>query len=291
MEDHAVIGSPVETGTSTPHEIASTSPAIEAQTTETPTTLVDIPVTWRDSLPEEIRANKQLGKFDSLEKLAEGYINASSLIGKRMAEVDPAMLKTVFSPEEFAAFTKARGIPESFEGYDVDSFIPEAARKDERVMENLAGYKKLAHEIGLPAEHAAKLLQFELQMQEKSQEEFRQNNFASLTNTYGKDLSRADKVATRGAEALGGDELVSLLRTTGLASHPVVFKALLAAGEKMGEDSVPFNGGAASAPGGAADSAKAGLANLMKDPKFAQSWREGKPEAMATINALYARFN
>ena len=268
-----------------------TQPEVEAQTTETLLPAVETPVSWRDSLPEEIRGNKQLSKFDTLEKLAEGYINASALIGKRMDTVDINTLKTVFSPEEFADFAKAKGIPTSVDDYSFDDIIPEADRANEVVTDTLNTFKQMAHEMNLPADQAAKLIKFQIEASEKSVETFRQNNFATLTNTYGKDLTRADQVATKGARALGGDELVDLLTKTGMSSHPVVFKALLQAGERMSEDSVPFQGDAGSSlPGGVADSARQGLANLMKDPVFLRQYKEQRPEAMAQINALYSRF-
>ena len=50
----------------------------ELTATETPTTKVS----WRDSLPDDIKGNTSLEKFSDVSTLAKSYINAESMIGK-----------------------------------------------------------------------------------------------------------------------------------------------------------------------------------------------------------------
>ena len=41
-----------------------------------------VEVSWRDSLPEDIRDNSSLSKFTDVSTLAKSYINAEQMIGK-----------------------------------------------------------------------------------------------------------------------------------------------------------------------------------------------------------------
>jgi len=226
-----------------------------------------------DSLPEHLKANKGLSKFDSVEKLADAYVNASKLIGKRVTELTPVDIKGLLDPEDLAAVFRSNGVPASADEYQVAAGIPEDLARS---------LKSRAHELGVSQEALNGLIEFETSMAEavkaQRQEEWRSETFSK----FGRDLDPTLKIAKRAVEEFGGDSLRSFLNETGLGDHPAVIETFFKVGQTMRED-VPVEAPKAVSQGSDRDR----LAALMKDPDFIRQWREGRPEAAAKINALY----
>ena len=62
-----------------------------------------------DDLPEELRDDRTLHNFKSVDDLAKSYVEARKLMGKRLSDM---------TPEEISKFRADSGVPESPEAYD-----------------------------------------------------------------------------------------------------------------------------------------------------------------------------
>src|ERR1700733_5524743 len=58
---------------------------------------------WYDALPERLRTNKTIQKFDNHEKALDSLIHANQLLGKRIQEIPHAELREFISAEEIMA--------------------------------------------------------------------------------------------------------------------------------------------------------------------------------------------
>lgn len=244
--------------------------------------------TWRDQfLPEHLRNEPFFSRFDSPEKFAESALNAHRFVGRKLSDIPVDKLREMFSPEEIAQYHQARGIPENPDGYEI-SGLPEEITKIPQVQKAITDFKGLAHKLGMSPDVAQELVKFEYQLHQNAMEEAKQQNFASLSQTYGRNLEGADRVATEAVRALGGQELVDYMKQTGLAMNPKIFGAFVKLGQMMQNDRVPL----ANTTSGGGDSAiqiKTEIQRLYNDPQFYRQYRENNPQAHERINALYKR--
>ena len=101
--------SPAPTSSETPAPAAPAAPAAAADQT---------PTSWLEALPEELRADKTLSKYESLEALARGHVNATKRVGKpldRLVEIPEKPDDT----KGWDAVYKALGRPDTADGYGI----------------------------------------------------------------------------------------------------------------------------------------------------------------------------
>lgn len=129
--------------------------------------------------------------------------------------------------------------------------LPDGFVKDEVVLGEFQG---LAKELGLKGEHAQKLVDLHVKMQESFIAQVQQEQAAqaaewrkqveSDTATYGKQPYEAIvATATRAMERYGTPELRQVLNDTGLGNHPALIKFVYGIGKSMREDSVAGTSG------------------------------------------------
>ncbi len=120
---------------------------------------------WRDSLPEDIKANASLANFSDVGQMAKSFIEMKSYQGnsihvpgedagdeariqftqKLIDKAPNVMLKPDFNnAEQSVEFFRTLGMPEKAEGYEFTP--PEGAPINDA---KLAQFRELAHEIGL----------------------------------------------------------------------------------------------------------------------------------------------
>ena len=166
---------------------------------------------WLDSLSDDLKSVKSLQNFKSAEDLAKSYVNASSLLGKKVSE---------WAKEDVQALYTKLGRPETKDGY----VLPDEVGADVR---------ELAYEAGLTQEQA-KILADKIAIGQRLDE----------TQTYEAGLAQiaeAEKIlkaewgtaydtrlqmAKQAALELGGSEFLNAINDAGLGTNPAVLKTL-----------------------------------------------------------------
>ena len=208
----------VQTEASEPVEAVETQATEASTATETPTE----ETTETPATPEAEKATEATADSETAEK-AEGEGEAT---------------EEAKEPE---------GAPESYEPFALPEGMPEGFELDEKMGEAIA---TVSRELNLPQTSAQTLVSQLVPAVVQRQAE----QLADLEAQWAAEV-KADKefggtdyeknlgIANAGVKAVGGDELVGLLRQTPLGSHPLLVKAFKKVGDMVSEDS--FVGGSA----------------------------------------------
>lgn len=228
---------------------------------------------WAKIEDEAVRTVAQ-GK--SYEQLAKELHGAQSLIGKKSVGIPNKDSK----PEEWAAFHKARGVPDAVDGYNFDATkeaVLEGIPKD--VIESPDGwndaeekrFRELAKQSNLSDREANELLRRELEHRKaglmessKAHREAARVVTDHITEKYGPKAEGATQDASVAAKHLGFDEdVVSVINSAKGSSGEArakTFDFLVDMGRRLGEGGQPGNAGgsttALSAKGMTADQAR-----------------------------------
>ena len=194
---------------------------------------------WYDSLPEESFDNRSQGilrRFDSVDALAKGYINAFDLVGRDKIP----MPKT---PDEWQEVYGRLGRPEDPNGYEISiaESLPEPVQ--EMMNRNLDWFRTTAFDLGLNADQAIKLheaystfLSDELKNASDQVDDEMRTAEESLRRDWGQEFDTNMALANRAIEDLGGEALISLFEQNGLGRNPIVVKAFAIAGKQLSEE-------------------------------------------------------
>lgn len=192
--------------------------------------------TWRDDINEDIRDSADLTKFDTIEALAQGYINASQLIGRDKIPMPN-------SESEWEETYNRLGRPTDINGYDLKTLenMPEGLKGP--LEEAIPWFRKTAHEVGLNKGQAGKffskytdLITEQVREQtEKVNQEMAETKI-KLDTQYGDALPAKMVLANRAMDRFGGEELINLFTKTGLGRDPRIIKAFIGIGELIAED-------------------------------------------------------
>lgn len=180
--------------------------------------------TFHSSLPEDLGNHSVLKKYQSIEDLAKGTINASSLVGKKAEEFWKSE-----DPDVVATRRSIMGIPDSADGYELSK---PASMPDEIGFDDvqLNSYKTLAHEIGLTTEQASKLLEWDADRAQSKIGEVADNYKATVekaeTELRGDWGNKFDYNIGKIKQATDFLGLTEELNETGLANNPTVLKAI-----------------------------------------------------------------
>ncbi len=194
---------------------------------------------WYSDLPEDLRDNATLHKYQTPEEAMRGHVNLASKIGKdtlQMPETD----------EDREAIYTALGRPEASDGYSIERpEMPDGVPYDQ---ESEDFYRDLAFDAGLSDDQFKKFYDGEIK---RRLDGFDQVDTASkeyarkLNDGVEKELGSALPKYKSGAQAVmtkySDDGFVSLLESTEvdgykLGDHPVFFKAMGKIGlDMMGE--------------------------------------------------------
>ena len=220
-----------------------TTTQTETQATETTTTTA--PVTdWRAALTGDyapLATEKSLESFKGQDwnevgpHLAKAFVETKRMVG---AKTD-GMVRVPddkSSPEEVAAFNKARGVPDSPEGYTIKR--PELALTlgwDENAEKGFVG---AAHKAGFTPMQAQTVIDYYGQMEQARFEADREKERAAgaeLRKEWGTDFDAHMGRANRALSQYGGDELVEFLHTSKLGAHPLMVKAWAKVADDLAE--------------------------------------------------------
>tara|TARA_X000001382_G_scaffold83850_1_gene59342 strand:- start:13695 stop:14552 length:858 start_codon:yes stop_codon:yes gene_type:complete len=119
------------------------------------------PVTFIDSLPEDLRSEPSLKNFTDSASLAKSYVHAQRLIGADKI----AIPKGGSTPEEWRSVYTKLGAPETPEAYQFknkDFFEPEA----------LTVFQKQAYDAGLTGRQADQMVEYLANASQESENEY-----------------------------------------------------------------------------------------------------------------------
>ena len=127
---------------------------------------------WRDALPEDIREDKTLGRYDDQEKANRGLIEAQKEISRLKQDVRgraPATAVVVpgegATPDQIKAYHEAVGIPENADGYELSTTIIADPAHPERepvtIPEaDVTSFRELCHSQSITKAQATAVMDF-----------------------------------------------------------------------------------------------------------------------------------
>lgn len=260
---------------------------------ETQPSLVDEQVAsddWRTAIPEDLRKDPSLADIQDVAGLAKGYIHAQHMIGSDKVVIPPADA----TQEVLDKFYNALGRPEEASGYEVPTEnMPEMPMNEE-----LSGaFFQEAHRVGLNKQQAAALIRWQAEQVHQGFESGKQQHEDALVQAttqmrqeFGKAYDEKMEMAKNAARQYGGEELMTLLETTGLGNEPALIKAFANIGKAVSGDEIIGGGGRQGFIMSPAE-AKAQIANLKRDPTFMSSYQQagtaGHEEAVGEMSKLF----
>ncbi|MDW9762155.1 hypothetical protein GOB02_21700 [Sinorhizobium meliloti] len=196
---------------------------------------------WRDSLPEDIRASTSLSKFETLEGFAKSYVNLERMLGSEKVPVPKEG-----DEEGWKRFYKAGGLPDDPNGYGFapPEQIPEGMVYSPEVDQRLAG---IFHKAGLNKQQAALARQelmglvaeggtAQLEAGQKAEAERKaaiQAGEESLKQEWGTAFEQRGKVAGAAINKFLSPETIAAMDAAGLANNPAIIKDMYNLGVKL----------------------------------------------------------
>ena len=256
MEIFPAAGSAVDAGNPAPVD-ANPNPAGDPAPAET--------TSWRDSLPEDLKAEKSLESFKDVNSLAKSYVHAAAKIGAKglIIPADDA------PQEEKDAFAAALGRPETPDGYEFA--YPEGYPDELKAEEDVTAFKGKAHELGLSSKQLAGIMDWyneSVMGKHKGMVEgmaaAKETAETALRTEWGSKYEENCQVVLTAYKQFADPEFVQHLEATGLGNDPHMARVFFNIGKAMGEDST-LKGGENLNVGG---SFEAQRATLMAHPAF-----------------------
>lgn len=215
----------------------------ETPTNDTTLTAEKVATDWKESLSDELRADKSLENIKDVEGLAKSYVHAQKLVG---ADKIPVPNKFATEKDWDAVYEKL-GRPATPGEYKYD--LAEDHNFD---TEALNSFSDQAHKLGLLPGQANGVVKFYNEAMSKVQQEqettavaARENSTKELKQEWGQAYPQKISQASNLAKSVGASELfdTNLADGTKLGDHPVMIRAFAELASKMGEDSITQSSG------------------------------------------------
>lgn len=214
-----------------------------------PVTPAAASVDWgklRDSLPEDLRKDPNLGPITSLEGLAKSFVHAQKNMGNRVPLPDKHA-----TPEDWKSFSHKLGNPEKIDDYKIN--LPTDIELDPAILKTLT---EEAHSKGiLPWQFEAIMTKFfnvAGETEKKNMDAFKlelDGGMAKLKAEWGQGYDAQVKRANAAFKTFLPDEADrKAIVDMGLGGHPAVVK-LLAQASKLLKDDDLLKGGAGASTG------------------------------------------
>lgn len=191
---------------------------------------------WKDSLPDDLKAEKALESIQDIPGLAKSYIHAQKMIGSDKIPV-PNKYAT---DEDWQAVYAKLGRPESPDKYEFK--FDENTSIDENA---LKGFKEAAHKHGLLPKQAEGIMNFYNEMTQNyiqdlnsKSEQGRMNAEKSLKKEWGAAYDNKLQQAGTVANKYLNNEFSNLTLSDGtrVGDHPEFIKAFANIASELGED-------------------------------------------------------
>lgn len=205
-------------------EASTGVPAQEASATDNQEQQPSNSGKWYDSLPEDIRSDQNITKFDSIEGLAKSHINAQRLIG-----VDKIPMPQ--TEDDWNGVYDRLGRPETADSYQINA--PEGVEIDATMQTE---FKNVAHQLGLSQKQAEGLAAWQIsQSSSMAQSQNQQSQLAlesannSLKSEWGSAYEQNINFAARAASEFMGESGEQFFNNTMIdgvpaGEHPVLIK-------------------------------------------------------------------
>lgn len=220
------------TSTSTTTTAPGTSGTGGGAGTAAGTGTTTVTTSWRDTLPDDIKADPTLAKFSDVANLSKSYLELQRKIGEK-GIIKP---RENASPEEIRAFREQMGIPTG------DKYTIEI--KDVKFPQESLDFARTAGDkLGIEPKVMADLMkdfntfeQGQLTAQAKAKEAATKTQIDGLRKEWGDGFDTNIQKAHFVAKELGGQEFIDHLNKTGLGNDVMMIKLLTKTAALMGED-------------------------------------------------------
>jgi len=191
---------------------------------------------WKDSLPDDLKAEKALESIQDIPGLAKSYIHAQKLVG---ADKIPVPNKFATDEDWQAVYSKL-GRPENPDAYEFN--LKENSNIDENA---LKGFKETAHKNGLLPKQAEAIMNFYNDMTQNyiedlnsKSEQGRSNAEQTLKKEWGAAFDNKVQQASTIANKYINDDFAHLTLSDGtkIGDHPEFIKAFANIANDLGED-------------------------------------------------------
>lgn len=191
---------------------------------------------WKDSLPDDLKAEKALESIQDIPGLAKSYIHAQKLVG---ADKIPVPNKFATDEDWQAVYSKL-GRPENPDAYEFN--LKENSNIDENA---LKGFKETAHKNGLLPKQAEAIMNFYNDMTQNyiedlnsKSEQGRSNAEQALKKEWGAAFDNKVQQASTIANKYINDDFAHLTLSDGtkIGDHPDFIKAFANIANDLGED-------------------------------------------------------
>ena len=259
---------------------------IPTEASEIPKT-PESPDSDRGWLPEQFRDHAAFRNVKNPDDWAEQFIGASSLVGKRVADL---------TPEEVRRYQLQAGLPATAEEYRLDV---EGIAETEWDKEFEAKIRAAAHKAGILPEQLQELVSgygeyfiTQRDASQRIQDERATAAAKEMRSEWGEATEAKLHAVVRGLQVVGGDKAKAELRSLGAVDgegniiSPTVARMLAAIGEANREPTLHGASQGSLTPG----LARSALDAKFADAKFMRNWTNGaEPEhesAVAEMTAL-----
>jgi hypothetical protein len=239
---------------------------------------------WRATLPDDLKADPFLGRYKSQEEALRGVAAAQKTISAGLLKRPGADAK----PEEIARYRESIGVPKDIAGYEIN------AAEYGLDADALEAFKPILLKHGIPAD-AAKGLIADFAAREVARLDQVQQGWVGEIAEWKAQVgiakfNRASTAAFRFAEqmaedsGLGWDTVRGFLDSSRLGDHPILFRLMATAGERMLEDGIIHGDDPINAP----DILAAKIKAIRDDPKhpFNVEGHPGHKKAVDEVLAL-----
>lgn len=200
--------------------------------------------TWRDTLPDDLKADPTLNKYSDVQNLAKAHIELQKKFGE----------KGIFkpgkdaSPEQIKAFREELGIPTDVAKYDMGQF--EGVEVDPAIVD---WAKKVGVEQGIEPAAMKQMMTSYMQIEAQNEQtmdvmlkEDIKAGYEGLRKDWGdafdRNIQRADFAARVVEEKSGAKGLIERLKDYGADNDPLILKAFNHVASLLGEDKLREGG-------------------------------------------------
>ena len=241
------------------------------------------PPEWLKGVPVELASEASVKNIPDLQSLVKSYVSAQKMVGADKVVIP----KKDATAEQWNEFYKKVGLPEQFEKY--------ALNRDEKSNMDAAffdSFKDAAFKNGILPHQAQGLLSAFESIAKTNTDKFSneanlqaESNIKTLKTEWGEAYGNKLEIIKETVDKFGGDELRAVLQGAGLATNPIVAKALLQIGENLQETA--RKGLEAKTPG----QTKASLDEIMSDRNhpYHDPSNIGHAAAVREVEALFQK--
>lgn len=250
------------------------------------TETVTLPDNWKESFPEELRGEKSLEKFKTVDALFKSYVHMEKSLGKNKVNI-PDKFAT---DDDWAEVYRQLGCPSDVTEYEI-KIDKEAGFADEFV----AGMKELGIKNGYNQKqmqsmfsHLAKTNgEYALAMDERSKQATAEH-LADLRVEWGHGYDRKMNDANTALQHFGGPEALEAIQGVGLQNNKHIIKMMSKLGDAMREDKIDHNSEAFTSmtPDEALEKAREIRSN--PDHPYNRNDHSNHSKAMKEVDRLYA---